>query len=254
MPSPFVKYNHSGYPDALQTEARGLALLRETLGNSELQVPQVRHVDSSRLEMTAISPGSFNPARWAALGRGLAALHRRRGEHFGLEEDNYIGLNPQYNGLDDDWGRFFRERRLRPQVEMVKDATVKARFAAILERQGASLADRLNAHNPFPSPVHGDLWNGNVLCDAHGQVWLIDPAAHWADREVDIAMTEMFGGFGAAFYDAYQEALPLAEGYTRRRDIYNLYHYLNHYNLFGAGYLGGCERGFALIESLPDES
>ncbi|NIR98924.1 MAG: fructosamine kinase family protein, partial [Gammaproteobacteria bacterium] len=223
MPSPFVKYNHSGYPDALLAEARGLELLRRALAGSELRVPQVLRADESQLEMTAIGRGAFGADQWAALGRGLADLHRARGESFGLDEDNYIGLNPQFNGVDHDWGRFFLQRRLLPQVQMIANSGVKHRFADVLKRCGEALAQWLNAHDPWPSPVHGDLWNGNVLCDAGGDVWLIDPAAHWADREVDIAMTEMFGGFGAAFYDAYRQALPLAAGYDQRRPIYNLY-------------------------------
>ena len=246
----FTKHNHSAFPDALRREAEGLALLRRRLEDSPLQVPEVFHVDDSRLEMTAIDPGSWCEDSWRRLGQGLAHLHHRRESGVGLPQDNYIGLNPQPNRDAGDWGAFFLEYRLAYQVSLVREGAVRREFSSVLERKGAGLVDYLNRHCVCPSLVHGDLWSGNVLCDSGGGVWLIDPAVYRGDREVDIAMTEMFGCFDAAFYRAYEAVLPLSSEYPTKKVIYNLYHYLNHYNLFGSGYLAGCRRGFAAVAAL----
>ena len=246
----FIKKNSSPFADALRREAEGLAFLRERLQQSPVRVPDVYRVDDSRLEMSPIAAAPWTGHGWRRLGSGLAELHRTREPQFGLPADNYIGLNPQRNGLADDWGRFFVEQRLGFQVSLVEDIEIRERFQSTLEARGELLADYLDTHCSHPAPVHGDLWNGNVMHDRRGDVWLIDPAVYCGDREVDIAMTEMFGGFPAVFYRAYGEVLPLSDTYPVKREIYNLYHYLNHYNLFGAGYLSGCRRGFDVIRGL----
>ncbi|HEX6157170.1 MAG TPA: fructosamine kinase family protein [Burkholderiales bacterium] len=159
---------------------------------------------------------------YAALGRMLAALHRQTGPRFGWARDNYIGLSPQQNAWCDSWSEFWRERRLRPQAE----------------RAGVRIdLDRIELHQPPPSLLHGDLWSGNAGFTAEGPV-IYDPAVYYGDREADLAMTELFGGFPRAFYDGYNEVFPLPDGYERRKHLYNLYHLLNHLNIFGGSYLG----------------
>ena len=255
--SVFTKHNRAGFADALRCESRGLARLEEALAGAPLHVPKVYAVDDHRLEMTAIVAAGWERTAWQALGEGLACLHRCPGPGFGLDEDNYIGLNPQKNRFGgargpyaERWGPFFVACRLGYQVSLIADPAQRQAFDWILERHGDRLADYLDSHCDFPSLVHGDLWRGNALCDSQGRPWLIDPAGYFGDREVDLAMTEMFGGFEPAFYQAYEAALPLSSAYATKKIIYNLYHYLNHYNLFGAGYLAGCQRGFDTVAGL----
>ncbi len=174
-----------------------------------------------------------------ACGRALAALHLSRGAHYGWRRDNFIGATPQINPQSDSWPRFFATARLLPQVRRA------ATHGRQLQDKGALLAEKLPAffldYRAQPSLLHGDLWHGNAaMCGDAPAVF--DPAVYFGDRETDLAMTELFGGFPQAFYAAYREAWPLAEGYESRKTLYNLYHVLNHLNLFGAGYLRQAER------------
>ncbi|MDO3722068.1 fructosamine kinase family protein [Marinobacter sp. chi1] len=247
-----LKINTTGYADALLCEAEGLECLRSALtqaGVSTVRIPDVFSVSERGLEMSEISPCPAEERTLVLLAEGLASLHSVKQSRFGWESDNYIGLSPQPNGWHETWGEFFVGRRLKYQVDKIRDTNLKRRFSHRLAEYGPGLADWLDAHCPYPSLLHGDLWNGNVLFDDAG-AWLIDPAVYQGDREVDLAMTEMFGAFGEAFYRAYDRCLPRTAVYDQKRAIYNLYHYLNHYNLFGPGYLSGCERGFAAIEEL----
>ena len=176
---------------------------------------------------------------WAALAQLLAKLHRTTGPRFGWHRDNWIGATPQINDWRDDWATFFQECRLRPQLELAR-------------QNGFSFsvpADLLKDHRPQPSLLHGDLWSGNAGFIEEGPV-IFDPAVYYGDREADIAMTELFGGFPARFYDAYNEALPLPDGYETRKHLYNLYHLLNHLNIFGAGYLAQVQRTLGLLDAL----
>lgn len=250
MPHHYTKHNHTPFSDALMQEAEGLDCLRQGLGDAGVRVPDVFGVDHSSLEMTAIDPGAWNDRAWERLAAGLARLHRVRQPHFGFHRDNYIGLNPQKNTPADNWGDFFIRYRLGFQIALVEDREIMEGFEAVIREHRSALSGFLNAHCEFPSLVHGDLWQGNVLCDRRGDVWLIDPAVYFGDREVDLAMTEMFGGFAASFYKAYDRLLPRSPVYPVKREIYNLYHYLNHYNLFGSGYLRGCRRGFDAVRGL----
>jgi fructosamine-3-kinase len=184
---------------------------------------------------------------FAALGAMLAQLHQSRGERFGWARDNYIGSTPQPNGWCERWAQFWRERRIGPQLEL-------ARSKGFIIDAGRA-CDILDAHEPPPSLVHGDLWNGNVRFLATGKTAgktagapvLFDPAVYYGDREVDLAMTELFGGFPREFYSAYEEAWPLPAGYELRKHLYNLYHLLNHLNLFGGGYLAQVESTLGLL-------
>ncbi|ERS82115.1 fructosamine kinase [Marinobacter sp. C1S70] len=248
-----VKTNTTGYADALICEAEGLESLRDGLqqaGVEALRIPEVVEVSQHRLTLRRIDSAPPDDKCLTALGEGLARLHLLTRDQYGWSRDNYIGLAPQPNVLMDSWGQFFLEHRLKYQVSRISDAGVRARFESALETCGARLACWLDQHCEHPSLLHGDLWNGNVMFDRQGP-WLIDPAVYQGDREADLAMTEMFGGFGAAFYRAYDRVYPRTEVYATKREIYNLYHYLNHYNLFGGGYLDGCERGLSALAALP---
>lgn len=174
-------------------------------------------------------------------GRQIAALHCQTSEQFGWFRDNTIGSTLQYNDQTNDWVDFYRERRLRVQFEMAAGNG----FTGSLQSGGERLIE--NLHKFFtgyavkPALLHGDLWGGNHAFDQAGQPVIFDPAVYYGDREADIAMTELFGGFGAGFYAAYQEAWPLDAGYGVRKTLYNLYHILNHANLFGGAYASQAE-------------
>jgi fructosamine-3-kinase len=167
----------------------------------------------------------------------LAEAHRKPGPRFGWSRDNYIGSTPQTNGWWDDWAGFWRERRLQPQLEMAQSQGFDLRFEADL---------LLKNHAPQPALLHGDLWSGNAGFTHEGPV-VFDPAVYYGDREADLAMTELFGGFPREFYRAYEETYPLDAGYPRRKHLYNLYHLLNHLNLFGAGYLRQVQETLSLL-------
>ncbi|WP_417531379.1 fructosamine kinase family protein [Marinobacter lipolyticus] len=249
----YCKRNHSEYPDALIREAQGLALLRSGLEAvdplSRIRVPEVFHVDDSELQMEAIEAGPSSDAMLAMLGEGLARLHQAPQPFYGLDSNNYIGLSQQINGRFERWGHFFVKHRLGYQVRLIRNDALRQEFQAILDSSAAILEGWLDARCEQPSLLHGDLWSGNALFDGEAP-WLIDPAVYFGDREADVAMTEMFGGFGAAFYSAYDDVWPRSADYPLKREIYNLYHYLNHYNLFGGGYLSGCRRGFGVLADI----
>lgn len=226
----FVKFAPSANADPLRAEADGLAALA-----GALRVPRVLGRGEAGgmawLALEWLDLRSPDTATAAAFGRALASGHRRSARAFGWEHDNWIGASPQRNGWVEDWARFFAERRLRPQLERAGPA-LSGPGERLLERIPALLA----GHRPPPALVHGDLWAGNWGALGDGSPVTFDPAVHYADRECDLAMTELFGGFPPAFYDAYREAWPLPPGSRARRDLYQLYHVLNHYNLFGGGY------------------
>lgn len=250
MPT-FLKYNHSQYKDQLMKESEGLSALREHLKvtkNPLICIPEVYSVDASTLELEAISSQSPSTLHMEKLGQGLALLHSQHFDRFGLDRDNYLGLSPQPNHWSHNWGEFFVDHRLGFQVERIRSREVAQSFLKTLQNVRTPLISFLNQHCHGASLLHGDLWSGNVLFDDKN-VWLIDPAIYYGDREADIAMTELFGGFGLAFYQAYDEVAPRSDVYPIKRIIYNLYHYLNHYNLFGDGYLTDCHMGFKEIQN-----
>jgi len=174
-------------------------------------------------------------------GRRLAALHRHTGDGFGWHRDNTIGATPQPNDAAGDWIDFYRHRRLAFQLSLAARRGLGRRALAKGERILDRLPGFFPGYRPDPSLLHGDLWGGNYGY-ADGQPVLFDPAVYHGDREADLAMTELFGGFPAEFHAAYRETWPLDPGYPVRRTLYNLYHVLNHYNLFGGGYAGQAER------------
>jgi protein-ribulosamine 3-kinase len=180
------------------------------------------------------------------MGEQLAELHRTTGDRVGWHRDNTIGLTPQINTWHENWVDFYREHRLASQLRLATDNG----FGIDLGDRGSRLLRRLPIYledaEPLASLLHGDLWGGNWGC-CEGQPVIFDPAVYYGDRETDIAMTRLFGGFGTAFYDAYEAAWPLADGHEERQHLYQLYHVLNHLNLFGSGYLG---RAIGLMDKL----
>jgi protein-ribulosamine 3-kinase len=222
----FLKTNSEEYSDAFAAEADGLAALRAAGMHAPEPLAHGMAAGRAYLVLEFLDLGGRRD--FAELGRMLAAAHRRPGPRFGWGRDNYIGSTPQSNGWCEDWAEFWLERRMRPQLELA-------------ERNGFRIAlpslNFLKERKPEPSLLHGDLWSGNAGFTPESPV-VFDPAVYYGDREADLAMTELFGGFPREFYQAYNDAWPLEEGYQRRKHHYNLYHLLNHLNLFGGGYLG----------------
>ncbi len=184
------------------------------------------------------------------LGRELAQLHGTTANQFGWRVDNTIGSTPQINTPMDDWIEFFRRHRLEYQLQLAAAHGHTGSLQRKGERLAAGLEVLFAGYHPRPSLLHGDLWSGNYAVDSQGTPVIFDPAVYYGDREADVAMTELFGGFPSAFYAAYREAWPLDQGYEVRRTLYNLYHVLNHLNLFGSGYLARAER---MIDRLLSE-
>jgi len=174
-------------------------------------------------------------------GRQLAHLHRQSSAQFGWGRDNTIGSTVQHNESMPDWIDFYRERRLRVQLKLAADHGCGAALQSKGERLMQCLPVFFSGYAPQPSLLHGDLWGGNYAFDTTGQAVIFDPAVYYGDREADIAMTELFGGFDADFYAAYHDAWPLDAGYAVRKSLYNLYHILNHANLFGGAYAAQAE-------------
>ena len=240
----FLKWREPAQsPKLLPAEARGLRLLGDT---GTVRVPEIGALGPGGewLLLEWIEPGTASPAGWARLGSDLAALHRSGGEAFGAVEDNFIGPLPQANDRASSWWEFWALRRLEPQLRLATDSGwLDDGDRRRLDTLMASLEDLLAvAEQEGPSPLHGDLWNGNVHMAAAGRPAVVDPSAYHGHREVDLAMAELFGGFGVAFRDAYEESWPLQPGFPRRRAVYQLYYLLVHVNLFGGGYVSGCRR------------
>jgi fructosamine-3-kinase len=243
----FLKTGPSEFLDIYAAEAEGLRALADARA---VRVPKVAGVGQSGSDAyLALEWLEFGrPGREAEklLGGQLALQHRRSSDRFGWHRDNMIGTTPQLNDRDDDWVRFFRDRRLLIQLQLAESNG----FGGELLREGARLAKNLGqlfgGYRPEPSLLHGDLWSGN-WSSVDGVPVIFDPAVYYGDRESDLAMTRLFGGFGSEFYRAYQDAWPLAEGHEKRVALYQLYHVLNHLNMFGGSYL---TRALGLIREL----
>ena len=230
----FLKTNAHVPADVFSTEAAGL---RALAAPGCIRIPEVYAVGERFLLLEDLAPAPHARDYWPRLGRDLAALHGVTRPEFGFAHDNYLGSTPQPNPRTPDGYAFFAEHRLRYQAEMAARRGLLPRADL---QQVERLAGRLRSLVPEQpaSLIHGDLWSGNILADAGGRPALIDPAAHYGWREAELAMMVLFGSPPEAFFEAYDEAAPLAPGYRTRFRIYNLYHLLNHVNLFGTGYLG----------------
>ncbi len=178
----------------------------------------------------------------ALLGHQLADRHRITAEQFGWHRNNTIGTTQQHNRQHNDWLTFWRDQRIGIPLQLLAERGHQGAIQSLGSELLAAMPSLLGGHHPPASMLHGDLWSGNYAFSAQGKPLLFDPAFYYGDRETDLAMTELFGGFSAAFYDAYQTAYPLDEGYPQRKNLYNLYHILNHGNLFGGHYIDQAEQ------------
>jgi protein-ribulosamine 3-kinase len=242
----FIKDNANPLPDIFRREAAGLEALRAASSATALvRVPEILGVgdDFLALQWIDFGPGGGEPTE-SMLGEGLAAIHRHSADQFGWSEDNYIGTLPQDNGYiskEEGCARFFARRRLQAQAQQGLGSFPKGVLSRLQQ-----LCERIDEFLPLghelPALLHGDLWGGNWSADREGLPWLYDPAVHFGCREAELAFTELFGGFGSAFYAAYQHHYPLDSGYRSRVDLWNLYPLLVHANLFGGGYIHRVER------------
>lgn len=243
----FMKANAKEKAASFTAEAAGLFAIAQT---GTIRTPKIlcagtddgEEVGYSFLLMEFIKSGERRSDYWETLARELAAMHQADASAFvesgafGFYEDNFIGARPQDNAPAATWVEFFRDKRLAPQFK-----AAASNFSSEEMSRATKLLDHLDdflIEPKKPSLVHGDLWSGNVMAGPDGKAMLIDPAAYVGHAEADLAMTELFGGFAPAFYQAYRETNPLEPGYEKRRDLYNLYQLLNHLNLFGKSYLG----------------
>ena len=236
----FLKYNDLAQAAAMfAAEAKGLSLLGS---NGVIAVPAVCSQGQTPdgwafLLLEYVPSGPRDRSFWEDFGRALATLHRQTAENFGLDHGNFIGSLPQSNREWPNWSGFYREERLQPQLQ-------RALEAGLLEKADLRRFERFYRQldelcpQEAPALIHGDLWSGNFLSGADRRPWLIDPAAGFAHREMDLAMSRLFGGFDWPFYRAYQEAFPTEPGLEERLPYYQLYYLLVHLNLFGKGYLG----------------
>jgi len=232
----FVKTNDVERLDMFQAEAEGLNAMADT---HTIGVPRAlctgSNGDQSYIVIEYIEQGHPRTNSQALAGQQLAAMHRHRAAAFGWHRDNTIGATHQRNDWQVDWLTFWREHRLGFQLQLA----ARQGHGGRLQSSGEQLLARCHVlvdHAPQPSLLHGDLWGGNITFDPQGRPVIYDPAVYYGDREADLAMTTLFGGFDTDFYAAYREAWPLDPGYRVRRQLYNLYHVLNHLNLFGGGY------------------
>lgn len=247
--------------DFFRRESTGLDALRSL---DKIKIPRVLGTGTDKQRMISflaleyVESAEKIRSYWENFGHALAQLHReecrvfvcaeerkkegdsRKGSwKYGFSEDNYIGSSPQINNPKESWIDFYREYRLLPQLiraEQYLETPIRKKADWLLEHLDSYLREP-----EFPSLIHGDLWGGNVLCGSDGKAWLIDPAAYVGDFEAELAMMQLFGGFPAEFYGAYNEVNPVDREYKERKDLYNLYHLLNHLNLFGRAYLGSVE-------------
>lgn len=239
----FVKWNTSAPPTMFPTEAHGLQLLADA---NEIRVPAVIAQGGADgacpayLVLEWVETGSKRGSgdTMELFGAALAELHRHTAESHGLDRDNFIGRLPQPNQQTASWTDFYRDQRIGFQMALARQKRrLPQHREDLLTRLMERLPELLDDEAMIPSLLHGDLWGGNYLVDAQGEAVLIDPAVCYGHREMDLAMSELFGGFSSSFYHAYHTAYP-AHGYSERRTLYQLYYILVHLNLFGESYGG----------------
>lgn len=242
----FVKTNHARFAGMFAAEAEGLSAI---VNSQSIRAPKPicygEYQASTYIVMDYLPLASASSHSTSLLGEQLAAMHRTTQQQYGWHIDNTIGSTPQPNTPSDDWGEFFRQQRLTYQFTLA-------------ERNGYPLSqadtlldhiDDLLTHRPPASLLHGDLWSGNYGICTDGAPVIFDPAVYYGDRETDLAMTELFGGFPACFYSAYWHHYPQEAGYSTRKTLYNLYHIVNHLNLFGGSYYSQAKQMISMLLS-----
>ncbi len=235
----FVKLNRADKLSMFEAEFAGLEELAQA---DAVRVPGPICTGSLQNEcylvLEYLSLGHSTSTSSRQLGHDLAQLHHTQQSQFGWHRDNTIGSTPQINQWEDDWSLFWQRHRLGFQLDLAEKRGAPRKLLDRGRKLMEQLSHFFSDYQPVPSLLHGDLWGGNWSADDSGNPVIFDPAIYYGDREADIAMTELFGGFSSDFYAAYREAWPIDPGYSERRDLYNLYHILNHFNLFGGGYSG----------------
>jgi fructosamine-3-kinase len=246
----FVKINKADLYAMFETEALGLIALSDT---QTLRIPEVITYgvveNYAFLVLEYIELYSLKSSSSQELGKQLAELHQQKQADFGWPQDNFIGHNNQDNTQSGDWVSFWQERRLATQLELARRNGYLGEIQSLGQELISQVPYFFENYQPQASLLHGDLWSGNAAAIKSGQAIIYDPACYFGDRETDIAMTELFGGFSAEFYKAYESVWPLDSGYSQRKTLYNLYHILNHLNLFGRSYLAQAE---AMMQELLD--
>ena len=232
----FLKTNSLGFADMFEAEFDGL---QELANVNAIRVPKAICTGTTDsqvfLVLENLNMHSGSPQAASVLGRHLAQLHKTQADQFGWFRDNTIGSTRQVNQYSNNWVDFYREHRLQFQLALAEENGFDGELQQLGDRLCEDLARFFKDYEPYPALLHGDLWSGNYAY-VNDEPVIFDPATYYGDREADIAMTELFGGFPAAFYQAYNAELPLDKGYEQRKNLYNLYHILNHLNLFGSGY------------------
>ena len=234
----FLKYNYSSGSDMFLTEAHGLQELDKP---GVITIPKVISFDKEFILLDLIENSGRSKNFSEDFGRKFAVLHKFNNEKYGFYEDNYIGSNPQLNIPDNDeeknWTKFYFQKRILYQFHLAeKSGNSTSDLRSSISKLENKIDLIVTDNSEKPSLLHGDLWGGNYMVDKNGFACLIDPAVYYGNREADLAMTKLFGGFDSEFYRAYNEEFPLPDGYDYRENIYKLYHVLNHLNLFGSGY------------------
>ncbi len=234
----FLKTNLYSPADTFLKEANGL---NEIASSKTIRVPKVISADTDFILLEFIISGNRTKSFFEDFGRKFAEMHKHYSDFFGFYEDNYIGSTTQLNIAEGDeknsWVNFYFNKRIYYQIKLAeKNGYLTSELNKVFSSLENKFQSIFDGYEVKPSLLHGDLWGGNYMIDENGEACLIDPAVYYGDREADLAMTKLFGGFGYDFYQAYNEAYPLEPGYEFRENIYKLYHVLNHLNLFGTGY------------------
>lgn len=235
----FLKINQASFLPFFEAEAEALKEIRAT---QTIMAPDViTHgvaKNQAFLVLEYIEEGRSSPGSQKNLGMLLAKMHKIEQPFFGWERDNCIGATPQPNPKTNSWPVFYRDHRLAFQFKLAQS---NGRTFEGAQKLLKSIESFFADYSPYPSLLHGDLWGGNASCDSSGVPFIYDPASYYGDREADLAFTYMFGGFSSSFYDAYNHEYPLNSGFPKRKTLYNLYHELNHFNLFGGGYASSAQ-------------
>jgi fructosamine-3-kinase len=238
----FIKVNSPNLAAMFEAEAHGLQEMKAT---HSIRVPEVLSFGvadgHSYLALEYIPLGSLRGRAAAEMGEQLAQMHKVEQAYFGWHMDNTIGSTPQINDRSHDWLSFWQQERIGQQLRFAASNGFGGRLQSQGEKLLVHMDQLLAGHEPHPALLHGDLWGGNAAADDAGNPVIFDPACYYGDREADLAMTELFGGFGGDFFAAYNAVSPVDSGYHMRKTLYNLYHIINHLNLFGGGYLGQAE-------------